>query len=145
MCETGWETTTDSLGYAEFRNLPRRSLSLHIYHGDPWISESRDPIQPDGQEIEVQLRRGFHVKGLVLGPDGEPLTYAVLRLSDGNGEDLQKVETDASGRFAVFLDPAHFPRLSISVTYRTDAGVLVASQDWLSPVDQEIELRSRVE
>ncbi len=79
--ETMRRAMTDFYGRAVFDGLPDSEVTVQV-HPDPGFSvHYGEPVNPKGQEIEIQIRRLGWVRGTVLAPNGKPFPHINLRVS----------------------------------------------------------------
>jgi hypothetical protein len=118
-----YAATSDAAGVYSFSGINPGSYSLSVersgylrgmFRANPHETFSRVALAAGQQirDVDVTLKRGGSVSGLVLDEDGDPvagLQVRVLRLRNGNGVDLteeRSAGTDDSGRYQIpYLEP----------------------------------------
>jgi len=106
----GTRRATDGAGIARFENLFTGDFGLSV-HAAGFAMHSIRVRRPVEREIEVLMKVGHDVDGVVLDPDGAARSGIVLVAYDaaelgGTARALQSVTSDVAGRFAFQSLPA---------------------------------------
>ena len=104
----GANVLTNADGYARLGGLPAQRCAVYAKRVNApadWLKVSR-LVLAEGQEIEMRLRIGLRVSGLVV-ENGKPVAQAWARLATPNGDTIAQIQTDAEGRFTFLVDPIH--------------------------------------
>lgn len=111
------KTTTDRHGRFVLDGLATGNQTLTASH-ESWAPGSLADVASGSTDIEIRLREGTPVAGVVLSPDGESVVDAQVRVMRGFGEDVTEVATDDNGAFAFdHLPPGRLQLLVVAPGY----------------------------
>jgi len=115
----GANVLTDEQGLAALHALPDAKVVVfaRAVPGDPrasaWIGTSAIVV-PEGQRVELRLRRAVRIHGVVLDPERKPVEGAYVQVYHG-GDPLKMVRSAADGRFELSLPADHPGELELEL------------------------------
>ncbi|MFO0984704.1 MAG: carboxypeptidase regulatory-like domain-containing protein [Planctomycetota bacterium] len=108
---------TDGSGRATFTGLPDEEVQVNAYPrstGAPvFVAAESVRVVPAGQSIELRLRRGVTIAGVVLDADQRSVAGAAIE-ADAADEAPARAVSDAAGRFRLTVAPGRVYDVSAS-------------------------------
>ncbi|MEM7164043.1 MAG: sigma-70 family RNA polymerase sigma factor [Planctomycetota bacterium] len=93
------KTTTDRHGRFVLDGLSSGNQTLTATH-ESWAPGTLADVASGSSNIEVMLKEGSRVDGVVLAPDGTPLADAAVLVTRTFGDPVGEMTTGSDGRFA---------------------------------------------
>ena len=82
-------------------------LPEYVGGGRTWLDASTVTVRSQNVVVDVQLRRGLVVRGVIRSQSGVPLEGASVNVSDGQGV-LTATSTDATGTYSLAVQPGSY-------------------------------------